>query len=161
MTTDDTAAATGFETERYSRVPLFKDIPSLEIMRLLKIAQDVRARDGETIVRECEPGYGFFVIAKGEFEVRKKKGEGESTLLARLGECSFFGEMSLVTYAPRAATVVCIEEGRLKKFPTKAFEELLEAGDVTAYQVVRNMCRILAERLQRLGERFVAAGPGE
>jgi CRP-like cAMP-binding protein len=157
---NDTPETAHVETERYGRVPLFKDIPSMEIARLLKIAQDVVARKGQPIVREGDPGDGFFVIAKGEFEVRKRRGEGEGdAVLAKLGECSFFGEMSLVTYGPRAATVVCVEEGRLKKFPTKAFEALLESGDVIAYKVVRNMCRILAERLQRLGERFVAAGP--
>jgi CRP-like cAMP-binding protein len=145
------------EVEHYSTVPLFKDLPPQEIMRLLKIAQDVPAKTGDVIVKEGEPGDGFFVIGAGEFEVRKKRGDApDDTVLARLGEFSFFGEMSLVTYAPRAATVVCSADGRLKKFPTSAFEKLLDHGDLAAYKVVRNMCRILAERLARLGERFVA-----
>jgi len=160
------------ETEQYASVPLFKGLPPLEIMRLLKIAKDVTARAGDVIVREGEPGDGFFVIAKGHFEVRKRassspgssspagaQGAEFGKVLARLGECSFFGEMSLVTYAQRAATVVCVEDGRLKKFPTDAFEKLLESGDLAAHRVIGNMCRILAERLARLDERFVAGGP--
>jgi CRP-like cAMP-binding protein len=143
------------EVEKYGRVPLFQGIGPEDIMRLLKIAKDVPAGTGQVIVREGEPGDGFFIIGKGEFEVRK----GDAgAVLARLGELSFFGEMSLVTYAPRAATVVCVEEGRLKKFPTAAFEGLLERGDLAAYKVIRNMSAILAERLARLGERFVAGG---
>lgn len=148
------------DLESYKTVPLFKGIASTEIMRLLRIAQDVAAEKGDVIVREGEPGDGFFIIAKGVFEVTKRRAVGgEGAVLARLGEFSFFGEMALVTYSMRAATVTCVEEGRLKKFPTEVFEGLLEDGDLAAYQVVRNMCRILAERLQRLGERFVSAGP--
>jgi cAMP-dependent protein kinase regulator len=156
------------EMEHYAQVPLFKGLPPDDIMRLLKTAKDVVAHANDVIVREGDAGDGFFVIAKGAFEVRKRRasrdgdaaaGESDGALLAKLGEFSFFGEMSLVTYAPRAATVVCVEEGRLKKFPTEAFERLLAAGDLAAHKVIRNMCTILAERLARMGERFVAAGP--
>lgn len=156
---------TTVEVEHYSTVPLFLEIPALDIMRLLKVSKDVPAKRGDVIVREGEPGDGFFVIGKGEYEVRKRRHDANApaddpgTVLVRLGELSFFGEMSLVTHAPRAATVVCVEEGRLKKFPTDAFEKLLEAGDLAAYKVIRNMCRILAERLARMGERFVSSSP--
>jgi cAMP-dependent protein kinase regulator len=149
--------------EHYSSVPLFKGLAPEEIMRLLKIAKDVAAAKGDLIVREGDAGDGFFVIAKGAFEVRKRRAgagpEEEGALLARLGEFSFFGEMSLVTFAPRAATVACVDEGRLKKFPTESFEKLLAGGDIAAFRVVRNMCTILAERLARMGERFVSEGP--
>ncbi len=154
------------EVERYATVPLFQGVKPEDIMRLLKAAKDIPALHGDVIVTEGEPGDGFFVIGKGLFDVTKRtvsrdpdRPSGPPALLARLGELSFFGEMSLVTYAPRAATVVCVEAGRLKKFPTAAFEKLLEDGDLAAYKVVRNMCRILAERLARLGERFVTASP--
>lgn len=154
------------EMEHYAAVPLFKGLKPDDIMRLLKIAKDVVASAGDLIVREGEPGDGFFVIAKGVFEVRKRRASRdpeapaeEAALLARLGEFSFFGEMSLVTYAPRAATVACVEPGRLKKFPTVEFEKLLDRGDLAAHKVIRNMCTILAERLARMGERFVAASP--
>jgi len=163
------------DVEAYEQVPLFKGLTPIEIMRLLKSALDVQAKNGDQIVREGEPGDGFFVIAQGAFEVRKQRrresrdpdaparpaaaGAEASAVLARLGKCSFFGEMSLVTYAPRAATVACVEDGRLKKFPTAVFEKLLEAGDLAAYKVIRNMGRILAERLARMGEKFVAMNP--
>src|SRR2546428_11668393 len=98
------------ELEHYAAVPLFKGLSPDDIMRLLKIAKDVVANESDLIVREGDAGDGFFVIAKGAFEVRKRRAsrdpdapEPAPALLARLGEFSLFGEMSLVTYAPRAA----------------------------------------------------------
>jgi CRP-like cAMP-binding protein len=157
------------ELERYGTMPLFQGLEPLDIMRLLKIAKDIVARKDDAIVREGEAGDGFYVIASGAFEVRKRRTSRDpdveagavAAVLARLGEFSFFGETALVTEAPRSATVVCIVEGRLKKFPNDAFERLLAEGDLAAYKVMRNMCRILAERLTRMGERFVAQGPVE
>ena len=56
----------------------------------------------------------------------------------------------------RSASVICVAEGRLKRFPKERFRALLEQGDLTAYRVVLNMCRILAQRLARADERRVS-----
>ena len=118
------------------------------------IGEDVVAEEGLEVVRQGEPGDGFYVISAGAFEVLKAG--PESTVLARLEELSYFGEMSLVSNEPRAASVICVQAGRLKKFPKEKFNALLDKDDVTAYKVVRNMSRILAQRLARLEERFVS-----
>jgi CRP/FNR family transcriptional regulator, cyclic AMP receptor protein len=137
--------------ERYLTVPLFLGLEPREIISLLKISEDLVVAEGEEIVREGDQGDGFYVIAKGAFEVRK----GQSKeILARLEELSFFGEMALVTQSPRSASVVCVEQGRLKKFAMDKFNRMLMAGDIVAYKVIRNMSRILAERLERAQARL-------
>jgi CRP-like cAMP-binding protein len=59
---------------------------------------------GEHVVREGEPGEEFFVIVEGEAEVVIKTGD-QTTSVATLKKGQFFGEMSLLTGAPRSATV--------------------------------------------------------
>jgi small-conductance mechanosensitive channel/CRP-like cAMP-binding protein len=59
---------------------------------------------GELVVREGEPGEEFFVIMEGETDVIIKTG-GQTTSVATLKKGQFFGEMSLLTGAPRSATV--------------------------------------------------------
>ncbi|MEM7166892.1 MAG: cyclic nucleotide-binding domain-containing protein [Planctomycetota bacterium] len=143
------------DIEKFSTVPLFEGLDYKQVSELLKLAEDVSPKSGDEIVRQGEPGDGFYIISAGSFEVLKA-GSGESTVLARLEELSYFGEMSLVSQEVRAASVICVADGRLKKFSAQKFSELLDAGNLTAYKVVHNMCRILAQRLARLEERMVS-----
>lgn len=139
--------------EKFDKVPLFEGLAPLEIAQLLRITEDVPAKKGDTVVRQGSAGDGFYVIGAGKFEVRKT-GKREE-VLARLEELSSFGEMSLVTDEPRTASIHCVEDGRLKKFPKSRFRELLDEGNLPAYKVVRNMCRLLARRLAALDDKLV------
>lgn len=146
-------APESINTERFNTVPLFEGLEHKEIADLLRIAEDVVAEAGTEIVRQGDQADGFFVIGAGVFEVLKS-GERD-TVLARLEQLSYFGEMALVRNELRSATVMCVEAGRLKKFPSAKFNELLDQGNLTAYKVIRNMCRILAERLSGVEDRLV------
>ncbi|MGE3165421.1 MAG: cyclic nucleotide-binding domain-containing protein [Planctomycetota bacterium] len=142
--------------ERFNTVPLFEGLHHREIMELLRIAEDVVAESGQVIVSQGDRADGFFVIGAGAFEVVKRGANNKKTVLARLEELSYFGEMALVRREPRSASVVCVAPGRLKKFPSALFDQLIEEQNLTAYRVIHNMCRILAERLSRVEERLVS-----
>jgi CRP-like cAMP-binding protein len=139
--------------ERFDKVPLFEGLAPLEIAQLLRITEDVSARKGDFVVRQGTQGDGFYVIGAGKFEVLKTGKKEE--VLARLEQLSSFGEMSLVTDEPRSASILCIEDGRLKKFPKTRFRDLLDEGSLPAFKVVRNMCRLLARRLAALDDKLV------
>jgi small-conductance mechanosensitive channel/CRP-like cAMP-binding protein len=59
---------------------------------------------GEPVVREGEPGEELFVVMEGEADVVIKAGD-QTAPVATLKKGQFFGEMSLLTGAPRSATV--------------------------------------------------------
>ena len=141
------------DVEKFGSIPLFVGLERDEIWKILKLAESITPSVGDEIVKQGDPGDGFYLISAGSYEVRKDG--AEQMVLARLEEQSFFGEMSLVTDEPRSASVVCVEEGRLKKVPVDKFNQLLEDGDLIAYKIVHNMSRILAQRLARLENRIV------
>ncbi|MFT5288590.1 MAG: NADH dehydrogenase [Planctomycetota bacterium] len=64
-------------------------------------------QDGDAIFNEGDPASDFYVIERGEVEViREPESEGgEAKILAVLGEGDFFGEVALMSDAPRNATV--------------------------------------------------------
>jgi CRP-like cAMP-binding protein len=85
---------------------LFDQLPAEALDSLAASARRVHFDDGEMLVSEGEAGDSLFVLEAGRVLVSKQGGDGGSAVpLAHLARGAFFGEMSLLTGAPRSATV--------------------------------------------------------
>jgi cyclic nucleotide-binding protein len=60
---------------------------------------------GEPIFQQGEAGDSMYAVIDGQVEVVREEADGKSTILGRLGAGQYFGEMALVSEAPRMATV--------------------------------------------------------
>jgi CRP-like cAMP-binding protein/Zn-dependent protease len=101
-------------------VPFWAELPAA---RLLEVARALRPEviaRGAQIVLQGEPGDRFYLVARGAFEVLV-----DDQPQVRLGPGDFFGERALLHRAPRAATVVAVEPGRLFVLEREAFDTLL------------------------------------
>lgn len=85
-------------------IPLFSHLAEEPFIKVLDSLRLRRYTDGEVIIREGEAGDAFFMLADGIVSVTKNVG-GEQRTLANLSEGAVFGEMALVSNAPRTATV--------------------------------------------------------
>jgi len=85
-------------------IPLYSHLAEQPFMQVLNNLRLRRFADGETIIEEGGPGDSFFMLADGLVEVTKKIA-GTPRTLAHLSEGAVFGEMALVSNAPRTATV--------------------------------------------------------
>ncbi|MBK8013442.1 MAG: cyclic nucleotide-binding domain-containing protein [Deltaproteobacteria bacterium] len=85
-------------------VPLFSHLTEDAFIRLVGSLRLRRHTHGERIVSEGDPGDSFFMLAEGTVVVSKRL-QGLDTVLAHLGQGAVFGEMALVSSAPRTATV--------------------------------------------------------
>jgi CRP-like cAMP-binding protein len=110
----------------------------------------VRYRQGETIIREGDPGQDMYFIESGR--VRVVRGTGpQALLLAELGAGDLFGEMALLTGSPRSATVTALSEMNLWAMSQADFDAL-----VTAYpNLALALSRLLSERLRSTDARFL------
>ncbi|MGB8931702.1 MAG: cyclic nucleotide-binding domain-containing protein, partial [Anaeromyxobacteraceae bacterium] len=97
-------------------IPIFSDLGRDAFMALMQGMVLHRVGQGEPVLREGESGDSFFVVASGRFTVSKRDEAGETILLARLGEGDFFGEMALLSGAPRAATVTADAPSEVLEF---------------------------------------------
>lgn len=90
---------------------IFSPLPNPELEQLSGECSILRFASGEVLVKQGDTGDSLFLIQSGCVEVSVSAGEGHRSMkVADLGSGSFFGEMSLLTGAPRSATVTATRE---------------------------------------------------
>ncbi len=94
-------------------IPLFSDLPRDAFMALTE-RMDLRvAGVDEPLIVEGGSGDSMFVIIQGRVKVARQNDDGSEMVLAELSDGTFFGEMALLSDAPRTASVICTEETML------------------------------------------------
>jgi len=107
---------------------------------------------GQPVVRQGEEGDTLFVVKEGTLEASITGESGISTVVGRLNPGMFFGEMSLLTGAPRSATVAPSVDSVVFEITRSDLEPLMlrrpamadQLSDVLAERQLRNM-RLLDE----------------
>lgn len=94
------------------KAPLFSDLSSEAFVELVERCPLRHFAAGERILQQDAPGEAFYVICEGQVVVRREEGT-EVMQLARLSEGDFFGEMALLSGAPRVASVDAAVDGTL------------------------------------------------
>jgi CRP-like cAMP-binding protein len=94
------------------KTPLFSDLSSEAFVELVERCPLRHFAAGERILQQDAPGEAFYVICEGQVVVRREEGS-EVFQLARLAEGDFFGEMALLSGAPRVASVDALVDGTL------------------------------------------------
>jgi CRP-like cAMP-binding protein len=108
-------------------VPFFSETLSVdELDTLAAGARDVEFDRGVNIIRERDAGDSLFVVMRGSVTVTiRDAGMDRSVATLRAGDV--FGEMSLLTGAPRAATVVAQTPVIALEIDRSAMQALLDA----------------------------------
>jgi CRP-like cAMP-binding protein len=106
------------------RVPLFSDLSREAFIALTEGMVLQRARAGDPVLQEGEQGTSFFVVAGGALVVTKRDDRGDRVKLARLVEGDFFGEMAILSGAPRAASVTAETDAELLEIRAEVLLEL-------------------------------------
>ena len=132
------------DSERFlslKRVAMFAALDDAEIWELAKAARWSRARKGESVIRENEPGASFFFLAEGEGKVTVR---GKLLALVNPGEC--FGEMAYIRGGsePRQATVEATSDMLLAEFEPDALGRMSLGAQL---QLMRAMVRNVVDRL--------------
>lgn len=129
--------------EKLPPIPLFSELPAEAFAGVLSALKLRRARPGETIVAEGEPGHSFYVLARGRVAVTKHLAQGGESRLATLHEGAIFGEMALVSASPRTATVTAESDCDLLEFDRQA----LAAASEEVATVATALDKFTRERL--------------
>ena len=79
---------------------------------------------GEVLTRQGAEAHWLYLITKGEARVHVREGNFEREV-AQLHAGQFFGEMALMTGAPRSATVVAKTDVECYRLDKEAFQSVL------------------------------------
>ncbi|HUJ24786.1 MAG TPA: cyclic nucleotide-binding domain-containing protein [Myxococcales bacterium] len=125
------------------KVPLFDDLSQDAFVALVNKLSYHRHVPGQLIIKEGDPGRSFFIIVEGKVRIYKSGGDDKEITLAHLGEGAFFGEMALLSGAPRTANVVAEEDTEILEVTDTVLREL--AGKYP--QVVSSLKNFYRQRL--------------
>jgi CRP/FNR family cyclic AMP-dependent transcriptional regulator len=126
--------------ELLKKVPLFAGCSKSELKELALIADEIDLRDGHVLTREGRPGREFFVMVEGTAQVTRKDKK-----IADLGSGDWFGEIALLTDAPRTATVTATSPVDVLVVTDRSFHRVVETMPSIALKVLA----VVGERLAR------------
>jgi CRP-like cAMP-binding protein len=96
---------------------------------MLNTATPLSVNRGQIVVRLNDHTRDLFVVLSGELAVYAEV-NGAIATLARIGANEVFGEMAMITGAPRCATVMATTAARLLRIPARVYERFATATDL-------------------------------
>jgi len=102
---------------------------------------------GVVLMREGEPGDAMYVLVSGRLRVSIAGADGRPRTVREITRGQVVGEMSLITDAPRSATLVAVRDSVLARLDRPGFDELLRRHPAVSMALTR---QIIA-RLQTQG----------
>ncbi len=106
-----------------ARVPVLAALDEEAHKALAEAAEERLYARGEAIVHEGEPGASMFVVLRGRVAVTVGQPPREVAVIEAGG---YFGEMSLLTGAPRTATVRARADCRILELDAETFREYVQ-----------------------------------
>lgn len=130
-----------------SGVKIFDILSDEELRQVERIVHRRIFNPQEVIVRQGDPGVGMYIIQSGSANVLLRAGEDRTIRLATLGHGQFFGEMSLLDGAPRAASVVSVEQSLLIGFFQADLMDLIDRWPRLGFKIVLRISQLMSGRL--------------
>jgi cAMP-dependent protein kinase regulator len=162
------ASLSTFEADRAEGAPpklspqiLFSSLDEKGLYAMIEIL-DVRVVPrGAVLVEEGSTGDEAFFVARGELDVQKAKPGAAPIALARLGSGALFGEMALLSRAPRTATVVAAVPCVVLVAKKAALDRVVETAPRVGRAFAEFCRRRMLENLMRSNFILRAASPSE
>ena len=127
--------------------PLFRDFSVDEMVAVIQGLKLLTCDRGAVILREGQPGASLYTLTSGRVRAfRKDQQTGKQVQIGDLKEGAFFGEMSILTGHPRAASIVALNNCELLELDRAALD-----GITSSHPHVWDVLREFAEKRSARG----------
>jgi CRP-like cAMP-binding protein len=128
---------------RLSQVELFRHCTPKELTRLASITDEAVLETGQVLCRQGEVATAAYVIDDGEASVKIG-----TQVIGSVGPGQIVGEMGLLDYRPRSASVVARSPMKVYVIDARRFESVIEE----APKLARSLLRELTARIRGLDQ---------
>jgi cAMP-dependent protein kinase regulator len=132
-------------TALFAEIPLFARCTKRSLATIARHVETVTVEPGKTIVREGAAGDAFFVLLEGEAAI-----ETAGTPTGTLEPGSYFGELALLSGAPRSATVRSTTEVTVGVLGARMFRTLVREYADLAEQLLAGLAGELRDAYGRI-----------
>ena len=131
------------------RVPLLADLNDAALAMLARVSRTRKIPKGATLFDQDDEGDAAYIVRAGSIAIVLNMPDGRELVIneMRAGDC--FGELALLTDAPRSASAVAGEPSELVVIPREEFLAELEREP----KLLRQLIGLIAERLRVSSER--------
>lgn len=136
-------------------IDLFAELDADHIAQLAAASRPVTFTRGERLFQQGDAGGPLYVIVRGRVRVDVAGADGGAVAVAERSAGEHFGELSVLTGAPRSATIVAEEETQLIEVDHSAFAGLLRRDPLVA----ERLARVVAQRAAETAASLAAAEP--
>lgn len=136
------ARAVAQRVQVLSGLPMFSGLHEAELASVAASARVTPFTKDDVMTRQGAVAHWLYVLVTGEAEVWLEPEGGERRLVATLGPGSVFGEMGMMTGAPRSATVIAHTDAECYRIDKASFASILAARPALADE----LARIMSER---------------
>ncbi len=151
--------ATEHVVEVLGRVPFFQGLSRSDLERMADLVQTRDIAAAEFLYREGDSGDKLYVVVQGAVEILRERplGDHERLVVVRPGEA--FGELSVLSDAPRSTSARALQETRLLTMARTEFVRLL-GGESLSVRLMRSLARALRSAERRFTVRESGTGTG-
>ena len=147
-------------------LPLFSALEKEGLRALISAFEMITVPAGKHVIEQGEEGAEAYIVARGELEVRREGDENDDgppsiMTLARLTNGALFGEMALLSRAPRAASVVACRPSILLVARRDALEVVAEKRPEVGIELAAHCRRRMVANLVRTSPVLIGVDPNE
>jgi CRP-like cAMP-binding protein len=133
------------QSEFLRGVSLFGNISDQELETISKKAETIQFVRDAFICKEGQQADSMFVIKSGIVQIFCDDGKGGRKILTHLKLGEYFGEMALLTDAPRNASAIALAETEVIRLKKEDFHELLTSSPGVSLSIIKTLCTRLSK----------------